>query len=230
MNIRRFIRPARTIPVTGWAASHPWELSTRRLLILFLGLTFLGLGGALIVESGLGNAPWTVFAQGISIQTGMSIGSAFFLTSCAVLLLWIPLAIKPGFGTLANATYFAIVLDIATRVIGSPSNRPTAFLMLFAGIILAGAGSAIYMSCGLGGGPRDGLLMGLIKRTGIRIVYIRSFMDGSALLLGYIFGGTIGIGTILAVLLASWSIAIAFNVLGQIPGGALPKGNLGPAI
>ena len=211
--------------MTGWTASHPWEINPKRLVILFLGLTFLGIGGALLVEANLGNAPWTVFAQGISLQTGMSLGSAFFLSSCLVLLLWIPLAIRPGFGTFANAIYFAFVLDVATSLISQPKSLAVAMFMLFLGILLLGVGSAIYMSCGLGGGPRDGLLMGLIRKTGVRIVYIRSIMDGSALVFGYLLGGTVGVGTILTVLLASWVIAISLNLLGQFP-----NGNLGPVI
>lgn len=217
MKFRKFVRPARTIPATRWTASHPWDLDPLRLVILFLGLTLLGLGGALVVEANLGNAPWTVLAEGISIQAGISIGSAFFLSSCLVLLLWIPLGIRPGFGTLANTTYFALVLDIATALIRLPENQVLAFATLFIGILLVGAGAAIYMTCGLGGGPRDGLLMGLIKRTGVRIVYVRATMEGSALLLGYLLGGTVGVGTILTVLLASWSVAIWFNVVGMIP-------------
>ncbi|NDE83714.1 MAG: hypothetical protein EB044_02970, partial [Actinobacteria bacterium] len=167
-NFRDFLRPARTVPTTKWTARHLWDLSFTGVLILFIGLTILGLGGALVVRANLGNAPWTVFAEGISIQSGLSIGTAFFLSSCLVLLLWIPLAIKPGFGTIANATYFAIVLDWALGWMNSPSSQVLEYLMLIAGIACVGLGSAIYMTCGLGGGPRDGLLMGLIKRTGVR--------------------------------------------------------------
>lgn len=216
-SFREFLRPARTVPTTRWTASHLWDLSISGLLILFSGLTILGMGGALVVRANLGNAPWTVFAEGISVQSGLSIGTAFFLSSCLVLLLWIPLSIKPGFGTIANATYFAIVLDWALGWINSPSTQTIEYLMLLAGIACVGLGSAIYMTCGLGGGPRDGLLMGLIKRTGIRIIYIKMTMDGSALIVGYLLGGTIGVGTVLSVILYSWSVALSMTLVSKMP-------------
>ncbi len=215
-NFREFLRPARAIPDTRWTAKHLWDLSFSGLLILFLGITILGIGGALVVRADLGNAPWTVFAEGLSIQSGLSIGTAFFLSSCLVLLLWIPLAIKPGFGTIANATYFAIVLDWALGWIDSPSTQLLEYLMLLAGIACVGLGSAIYMTCGLGGGPRDGLLMGLIKRTGIRIIYIKMTMDGTALLVGFLLGGTVGVGTVLSVVLYSWSVALSMTLVAQL--------------
>ncbi len=215
-NFRDFLRPARTVPTTKWTARHLWDLSFTGVLILFIGLTILGLGGALVVRANLGNAPWTVFAEGISIQSGLSIGTAFFLSSCLVLLLWIPLAIKPGFGTIANATYFAIVLDWALGWMNSPSSQVLEYLMLIAGIACVGLGSAIYMTCGLGGGPRDGLLMGLIKRTGVRIIYIKMTMDGTALLVGFLLGGTVGVGTVLSVVLYSWSVALSMTLVAQI--------------
>ena len=215
-NFRDFLRPARTVPTTKWTARHLWDLSFTGVLILFIGLTTLGLGGALVVRANLGNAPWTVFAEGISIQSGLSIGTAFFLSSCLVLLLWIPLAIKPGFGTIANATYFAIVLDWALGWMNSPSSQVLEYLMLIAGIACVGLGSAIYMTCGLGGGPRDGLLMGLIKRTGVRIIYIKMTMDGTALLVGFLLGGTVGVGTVLSVVLYSWSVALSMTLVAQL--------------
>ncbi|MEY3318878.1 MAG: hypothetical protein RL540_1250 [Actinomycetota bacterium] len=215
-NFRDFLKPARTVPTTKWTARHLWDLSFTGVLILFIGLTILGLGGALVVRANLGNAPWTVFAEGISIQSGLSIGTAFFLSSCLVLLLWIPLAIKPGFGTIANATYFAIVLDWALGWMNSPSSQVLEYLMLIAGIACVGLGSAIYMTCGLGGGPRDGLLMGLIKRTGVRIIYIKMTMDGTALLVGFLLGGTVGVGTVLSVVLYSWSVALSMTLVAQL--------------
>jgi uncharacterized membrane protein YczE len=214
-NFRDLFRPAKTVPNTRWTATHLWDLSFSGVIILFIGLTVLGLGGALVVRADLGNAPWTVFAEGLSIQSGLSIGTAFFISSCLVLLLWIPLGIKPGFGTIANATYFAIVLDWALGWIESPSGQALDYLMLLAGIACVGLGSAIYMTCGLGGGPRDGLLMGLIKRTGVRIIYIKTTMDGTALLIGFLLGGTVGVGTVLSVVLYSWSVALFMTFVAQ---------------
>ena len=103
--MKRFIdalRPHKTIPITPWSASHRWDLSISRVSILTFGLFIFGIGDSLIIISELGNAPWSVLAQGVATKSDISIGSATFLISCLVLLLWIPLKEKPGFGTLAN--------------------------------------------------------------------------------------------------------------------------------
>lgn len=155
--------------------------------------------GAIVVQSGLGNAPWTVFAQGISVQSGMSLGWSFFLVSCAVLLLWIPLRLKPGFGTLSNAIVFAITLQKSLELITPPDNFFLALTFVFVGIILVGAGTAIYVTCGLGGGPRDGLMIGLVQNTNWRVAYIRTGIEGSVLILGFLLGGKVGLGTVISV-------------------------------
>lgn len=213
--VRRLATPSRIIPSTTWTADHPWQISIKRVLMLYFGLLLLGVGGALVVQSGLGNAPWTVLAQGISIQTGMTLGMAFFLTSVFVLLLWFPLKLKPGFGTLSNAIIFAITLQTTLSLITPPDRFLIALLAVFVGIILVGAGTAIYVTCGLGGGPRDGLMIGIVQKTSWRVAYIRSGIEGSVLVLGFILGGKVGIGTVLSVFLAGWSISIWFNLLGK---------------
>jgi uncharacterized protein len=220
--VRSALRPSRSIPKTSWTASHPWELSISRVLILYFGLFLLGVGGAIVVQSGLGNAPWTVFAQGISIKTGISLGWAFFIVSCCVLLVWIPLKLKPGFGTFSNALIFAITLQSTLNLITPPSSFLLALGAVFIGIILVGAGTAIYVTCGLGGGPRDGLMIGLVQNTKWRVAYIRSGIEGSVLVMGFLLGGKVGIGTVLAVFLAGWSVAIWLNIVGRL---APPSGN-----
>jgi len=176
----------------------------------------LGVGGAIVVQSGLGNAPWTVFAQGISLRTGISLGWAFFIVSCLVLLIWIPLKLKPGFGTFSNALIFAITLQSTLNLITPPSSFAVALGAVFFGIILVGAGTAIYVTCGLGGGPRDGLMIGIVQNTKWRVAYIRSGIEGSVLVMGFLLGGQVGIGTVLTVFLAGWSVAIWFNIVGRV--------------
>lgn len=210
------MRPSRSIPQTAWTASHPWQLSVTRVFILYFGLLLLGVGGALVVQSGLGNAPWTVFAQGISIQSGISLGWSFFLVSCAVLLIWIPLKLKPGFGTLSNALIFAITLQTTLNLISPPDDFLLALAAVFVGIILVGAGTAIYVTCGLGGGPRDGLMIGLVENTQWRVAYIRSGIEGSVLVLGFLLGGQVGLGTVLSVFLAGWSVSVWLNIVGKL--------------
>ncbi len=210
------LRNSRSIPITAWTAGHPWQISIARVLILYFGLFLLGVGGAIVVQSGLGNAPWTVFAQGISVQSGMSLGWSFFLVSCAVLLLWIPLRLKPGFGTLSNAIVFAITLQKSLELITPPDNFFLALTFVFAGIILVGAGTAIYVTCGLGGGPRDGLMIGLVQNTNWRVDYIRTGFEGSVLILGFLLGGKVGLGTVISVFLVGSSVAIWLSIVGKL--------------
>jgi uncharacterized membrane protein YczE len=213
--LRSAFRPSRNIPRTFWTAEHPWQLSFSRVAILYFGLLLLGIGGAIVVQSGLGNAPWTVFAQGISIQSGISLGWSFFLVSCAVLILWFPLKLKPGFGTISNALIFAITLQTTLNLITPPESFALALAAVFFGIVLVGAGTAIYVTCGLGGGPRDGLMIGIVENTKWRVAYIRSGIEGTVLGLGYLLGGKVGIGTVLSVFLAGWSVAVWFNLVGK---------------
>ena len=213
--LRRLATPTRVIPRTSWTADHPWQISIKRVALLYFGLFLLGVGGAIVVQSGLGNAPWTVLAQGISLQTGMTLGMAFFLTSVFVLLLWFPLNLKPGFGTLSNAIIFAVTLQTTLSLITPPDQFLVALLAVLGGIILVGAGTAIYVTCGLGGGPRDGLMIGIVQKTSWRVAYIRSGIEGTVLILGFLLGGIVGIGTVLSVFLAGWSISIWFNLLGK---------------
>lgn len=221
-SLRNALRPSRNIPRTAWTAEHPWQLSFSRVAILYFGLFLLGVGGAIVVQSGLGNAPWTVFAQGISFKTGISLGWSFFFVSCAVLMIWFPLKLKPGFGTISNALIFAITLQTTLNLISPPNSFVLAICAVFFGIILVGAGTAIYVTCGLGGGPRDGLMIGIVQNTKWRVAYIRSGIEGSVLILGYLLGGKVGIGTVLTVFLAGWSVAIWLNLVGRL---APPSGN-----
>ena len=109
--LSEFLKPHKTVPITPWRANSRWDLSFSRVLILFFGLTIFGLGDALVVQSNLGNAPWTVFAQGLSIKTGLALGWATFVTGFFVLLIWIPLKEKPGFGTLSNIAIISAAIQ-----------------------------------------------------------------------------------------------------------------------
>jgi len=157
--VRDFIerlKPHKTVPLTPWTASHRWDLSAFRVFILAFGLFIFGIGDSLLIVSDLGNAPWSVLAQGISLRTPLSVGQATFLISGIVLILWIPLKEKPGFGTLANILIVATAIDIGIENIPHPNNFSLELLYVVVGIVLVGAGSALYITCGLGPGPRDG--------------------------------------------------------------------------
>ena len=211
----KFFAPARAVPKTSWSAPTYWTIRPKTFLILISGLFMMGIGGSLSVQSNLGNPPWTVLAQGISKQAGLSLGWAFFIVSCFVLLIWFPLKVTPGFGTIANTVFFAASLQLGVTIIPAQNNFKLSLLMVFFGISLVGFGTALYISCGLGSGPRDGWMIGLLERTGIRIWKIRFVIECFALTSGFLLGGKIGLGTVLVMLFVGQAIAISFTLLGR---------------
>ena len=182
--------------------------------ILIFGLALFGVGEALLIQSTIGNSPWSVFAQGLSLQTALSIGQSTALTSLAVLALWIPLKQKPGFGTLANIAVISIFIQLGVDHIPIiNSNFPLQMLYVIVGIGLVGFGSAIYITCGLGPGPRDGLMTSLHRNTGIRISRVRLSIEVIVLLAGMALGGSVGIGTAMFALFIGNSIATNLNLV-----------------
>jgi uncharacterized membrane protein YczE len=157
-----------------------------------------------------------VLAEGISLNSPLNIGGATFLVSALVLLLWIPLRQKPGFGTIANIIVIAVAIEIGLFLIPDVDNLYIKIFYILFGITLVGAGSALYITCGLGTGPRDGLMTGLHFRTGIRVGRVRLMLEVSALLIGALLGGSLGIGTALFALLIGQSIAISLGVVSRL--------------
>lgn len=217
-NFVKFFAPAKTVPRTSWTAPSLWSVTPSRLAILLFGVFIMGIGGATTVQSELGNPPWTVLAQGLAIQLEIPLGWAFFLVSCLVLLVWIPLRVTPGFGTITNAVVFAASLQFGISIIPKQDSFTISLLMVLVGIFLVGFGTAIYITCGLGQGPRDGWMIGFVKRTGIRIWQIRFAMEAFALTIGYLLGGKVGLGTVLVMLLIGQTVAISFTLLSNLPG------------
>ena len=218
------LKPSRTIPHTPWRAESTWSLGLgryhlERLLILIFGLTIFGLGDAFLIMSTLGNSPWTVLSEGISLNTPMSIGESTFIISVFILLLWIPLRQKPGFGTLANIVVIATAIELGLKIIPSTENLSLQLFYVFFGIMLVGFGSALYITCGLGTGPRDGLMTGLHYKTGVRVGRVRLAIEIIALSVGALLGGSLGIGTALFALLIGQSVAISLGVVDRITSG-----------
>lgn len=211
-----FFKPHRTVPVVPWTAIDRWDLSIQRVLILFFGLAIFGLGDSLIIQSGLGNAPWSVLAQGISLRTGLTIGTATLLIGAAVLLLWIPLRERPGFGTLSNILIISLFIEIGTRIFPAQESLVIGLIFVLTGIALIGIGSAFYITCGLGPGPRDGAMTGLHNRTGVRVGRVRLGLEITVSILGATLGGTLGLGTLLFALFIGQSIAISFGALARL--------------
>ena len=219
--LQKHLKPNKTIPITPWRASNTWDLGIgrediQRYLILFIGLIIFGLGESLLVLSTLGNSPWVVFAEGVSIHTNLNIGETTFLTSLVVLLFWIPLKQKPGFGTLMNIVGIATALEIGLRIFPYQDKLIFQLIFIFLGIGLVGTGSALYITCGLGTGPRDGLMTGLHYKTGVRVGRVRLGIEVVVLTLGALLGGTLGIGTALFALLIGQSVAVALGVVDRL--------------
>jgi uncharacterized membrane protein YczE len=211
--LQKFLRPHRTVPVTPWTAQSRWDLSLGRSAILVFGLFIFGLGDALLIQSQIGNAPWSVLAQGVSERLEITLGWSTFFISSLVLLLWIPLRERPGFGTVANIVVIAFAIQLGITVFPNSDIFFVSLIYCFIGIALVGIGSAFYITCGLGSGPRDGLMTALHTRTGFRIGRVRLTIEAFVLILGAILGGTVGLGTLLFALFIGQAIAISLGVV-----------------
>lgn len=193
------LRPTRGLRSLRTPDSAP--VFTRRLLQLFVGLYLYGLGIALIVRGELGVAPWDVLTQGIAKQTGLGFGFITILTSGVVLLLWIPIRQRPGFGTLMNALLVGPFADLSLWMIPTGLDLWIRIVMLFGGIVVLAAATGLYIGAHFGPGPRDGLMTGLHRRTGWRIWIVRTGIEVTVLVTGWLLGGNVGIGTLAFALL-----------------------------
>jgi uncharacterized membrane protein YczE len=189
----------RSIPKVSWSSSNPLNFKPKLSTFLFLclGLSLFGLGEGLIMISYIGNSPWQVLAQGISLHVNFSIGFTTFLISLSVLSFWIFLGQKPGMGTFLNAIIIAAMIDLSIAFIPTPEIYMSKFIMLFCGILLVGFGSGLYLIANLGPGPRDGLMTGLQRKTKLPIAAVRACIEITVASVGWYLGGTLGEGTLL---------------------------------
>ena len=169
----------------------------RRLILLFPGLALYGLSTALMVRANLGLNPWNVLHQGLTRSTGFSIGTIIVVVGLVLLLVWIPLRQWPGVGTISNVLLIGVTADAALAVIPAPETLPLRLVALVAAIALNGLATGMYIGAGLGAGPRDGLMTGIATRTGWSIRRARTGVEIAALALGWLLGGTLGLGTLL---------------------------------
>ncbi|SCG42099.1 Uncharacterized membrane protein YczE [Micromonospora echinaurantiaca] len=169
----------------------------RRLTQLYAGLVLYGVSMALMIRSGLGLNPWDVFHQGLARGTGLSFGTVTIAVGALVLLLWIPLRQRPGLGTVSNVVVIGLVVDATLAVL--PAGGPLAVRigLLVAGIVGNGAATGLYIGARLGPGPRDGLMTGLVaRRPGWSIRVVRTGIEVIVLAVGWLLGGTVGVGTV----------------------------------
>lgn len=156
-----------------------------------------GISLAFLLRAGLGLAPWDVLHQGLAERTGATVGAMVIAVSFLVLLTWVPLRQRPGFGTVANAVLVGVFLDLTMLVLDDVGSWPWRILLLLAGVGLNALATALYIGALLGPGPRDGLMTGLVRRTGRSVRLVRTTLEAAVLVTGWLLGGTVGIGTVL---------------------------------
>ncbi|MET8122042.1 hypothetical protein [Micromonospora sp. NPDC005189] len=194
----------------------------RRLVQLYVGLVLYGVSMALMIRSGLGLDPWDVFHQGLSRLTGLSFGTVTIAVGALVLLLWIPLRQRPGLGTVSNVVVIGLVVDATLALMPSGGPLGVRIVLLVTGIVANGAATGMYLGARLGPGPRDGLMTGFVaRRPGWSIRLVRTVIEVTVLALGWLLGGTVGLGTV-AYALAIGPLAQLFMPLFAVPERAAP--------
>lgn len=171
-----------------------------RIVQLLIGLPLYGAGAALTVAAGLGVDPWTVFAEGLSLRTGIGVGWMTNILGLLILLAWIPLRQRPGIGTIANILIVGTAMQITLWLLPPISGFLAQLAVLVGGIVLVAIASGLYIGARFGPGPRDGLMTGLRSRFGMPIWAARASVEVTVLILGWLLGGTVGLGTVLFAL------------------------------
>jgi uncharacterized membrane protein YczE len=185
---------------------------TGRLVNLYFGLVLFGVSMAMLVEAHLGLIPWDVLHQGISRHTGWSLGTTVIVVGFIVLLLWIPMRERPGFGTLSNVVVIGLALDEAVRLLPTPSGLSGRIALVAGGIALNAFATLLYLNARMGSGPRDGLLTGLLRLTRVPAGALKVAIEISVVGVGWLLGGTVGIATIAFVL----SVGPLIHLLGAL--------------
>ncbi|WFE57119.1 hypothetical protein [Micromonospora sp. WMMD712] len=203
----------------------------RRLVQLYAGLTLYGVSMALMIRSGLGLDPWDVFHQGVARRTGLSFGTVTIAVGALVLLLWIPLRQRPGLGTVSNVLVIGLVVDATLALLPGDAPLAARATLLVVGIVANGAATALYLGARLGPGPRDGLMTGYVaRRPGRSVRLVRTVIEVTVLALGWLLGGTVGVGTVayaLAIGPLTQLFLPPFTVDAQ-PAGPVEVGAAGP--
>ena len=187
------------IPKVSWSSKNPFNIRPKfaSLFFLCLGLTFFGLGEGLLIVSYSGASPWSVLAQGISLNVDLSIGVVTFIVSVCTLSLWFFLKQKPGIGTVFNIIIIAAMIDLTIFVFATPDTYFGKLLMAVFAVLLVGLGSGFYLIANLGPGPRDGLMTGIQRITNFPIAAVRAGIEITVVSIGWYLGGTVGVGTLL---------------------------------
>ena len=189
----------KNVPNVWWSSDKPLNFKPKISTFFYLcfGLTLFGLGEGLLIVSFTGASPWSVLAQGISLNVDLSIGTITFFISICVLFLWIFLDQKPGIGTVLNALIISVMIDLCIKFVPTPSDFIHQLILAICSVVLVGIGGGIYLVANLGPGPRDGLMIGLQKKTNLPIALVRALLEITVVTIGWYLGGVVGIGTLL---------------------------------
>jgi len=208
----------KNIPKVSWSSEKPLNLKPKISTFLFLcfGLTLFGLGEGLLIVSLTGASPWTVLAQGISLNVDFSIGTVTLFISLGVLFFWIFLNQKPGIGTFLNALIVAVMIDISIAFVPTPESFIFQLLLTIFAVLIVGLGSGFYLVANLGPGPRDGLMTGIQRKTNYPIAAVRAFLEITVVSIGWYLGGTVGIGTLLFAFGVGPAVALGLYIVDKL--------------
>jgi len=212
-----YILTLKKIPILSWSSEYEFNLKPKKITIFYLifGLILFGIGEALLITANIGVSPWFVLHQGLAFKTGYTIGITTFIVSISVLLLWFPLKQKPGIGTILNAIFISVVIDLSLFILPYPEELLFQIFQVFIGIFIIGIGSGYYLAANLGPGPRDGLMTGINKQTNQSITLVRTFLELSAVGIGFYLGGIVGIGTIIYALGIGFAVSLGLYLVGE---------------
>lgn len=207
----------KNIPKVSWSSEKPLNLKPKfsTFFFLCLGLTLFGLGEGLLIVSFAGASPWSVLAQGIFLNVGYSIGIVTIVISIIVLILWIPLSQKPGIGTILNALIIGLMIDVCITFVPTPENYVSQLMLALLAVLIVGLGGGIYLVANLGAGPRDGLMIGLQKKTNLPIAAVRATLEITVMSIGWYLGGTVGVGTLLFAFGIGPAVALSLYIVGK---------------
>lgn len=200
--------------------SSLFSVSFGRWAKLLAGLAFIGIGVAFTKQANLGLGPWDVLGDGVARLTGIELGTASIIVGALVLLLWIPFRERPGVGTVTNIVLIGAFMNAALVVVRSASGIVLQSVWLMVGLLLIGLGSVLYLGSQLGAGPRDGLMLGLSRKTGWSLPLSRTALEVSVLVAGWLLGGAVGVGTVLIALAIGPVIQVMSRMTGEELGAA----------
>ena len=209
----------KSVPKTSWSSDTPLNFKPRlkTFILLCLGLSLFGFGESLLIHSTIGVSPWTVLAEGLSLKLNWSVGFATFIVSVLVLSTWIFLKQKPGLGTLLNIVIIAGMIDVSLFLFDFSTNSYLLNILTgILGVLFVGLGSGIYLIANLGPGPRDGLMTGLQRITNFPIAWVRASIEISVVILGWILGGTVGLGTLIFAFGIGPAVALGLYLTNKI--------------